>query len=89
MQRSAWREFAETVTALMDPGRHARHRLEHRGPIRPGPGGAGLIEEYLAAVAVGLVGPRRWRSEVIAELRDELAEAAEGHRRSTGSPRRR
>ena len=48
-------------------------------------GGAGVVEDYLAAVAVGLIGPRRWRADVIAELRDGLAEACEAHRRSTGS----
>lgn len=50
------------------------------------PRGAEVIEEYLATVAAGLVGPRRWRSEVIAELRDGLAEAAEAHRGCTGLP---
>jgi hypothetical protein len=58
---------------------------DHRRPAPPA-GGPEAIEDYLAAVAAGLVGPRRWRSEVIAELRDGLAEAAEAHRRSTGAP---
>lgn len=48
--------------------------------------GAELIESYLAAVATGLIGPRRWRSEVIAELRDGLAEATRAYATATGAP---
>jgi MFS family permease len=43
------------------------------------------VEDYLATVAAGLIGPRRWRSEVIAELRDGLVEATQAHRVSAGS----
>lgn len=47
--------------------------------------GGGVVEAYLAAVERGLTGPRRWRSEVIAELRDGLTEAIAAHRTSTKS----
>ena len=52
----------------------------------PGPCiAAGPIEEYLAVVQKGLIGPARWRSEVIVELRDGLVDAADAHRRAMGS----
>lgn len=59
--------------------------------LSPGTANAGLddagpVAEYLAVVEAGLIGPRRWRTDVIAELRDGLAEAAQAHRAATGSP---
>jgi hypothetical protein len=41
---------------------------------------AGRIEAYLAEVAVRLLGPRRRRTAVLAELRDGLDQATEDHR---------
>lgn len=46
----------------------------------------GPVERYLAVVEQGLVGPRRWRTEVITELRDGLTEAAHAHTASPGAP---
>lgn len=46
----------------------------------------GPVERYLAVVQDGLVGPWRWRREVIAELRDGLAEAARSHAASAAAP---
>lgn len=44
------------------------------------------IEDYLSAVAAGVVGPPRWRSDVLAELRDGLSEAADAYRSTGASP---
>ncbi len=45
-----------------------------------------LLRDWLADVAAGLVGPRRWQGEVVAELRDGLLDALEHHRRGSVVP---
>jgi hypothetical protein len=41
-----------------------------------------VVDAYVSAVGRGLRGPRRMRADMLAEVRDALMDAAEGHRRS-------
>jgi hypothetical protein len=44
-----------------------------------------VLADYVAAVAHGLRGPRRLRVDMLAEIRDALMDAAEGHRAAGAS----
>ncbi|MFC7825791.1 permease prefix domain 1-containing protein [Streptomyces sp. NPDC057375] len=49
-------------------------------------GDPGLIDDYLRDVAVRLCGPRRWREEIVEEVRDGLAETAAACREQGMNP---